>query len=701
MNSNLFQDVDFSGGTTISLIVIGFIAVITFIYLLWVLFQNVLVRNLTQSGVLLEIVLEKDTETTPAMVEQMWSSFYNGLYLPWYRRILRAQPYLSFEIKSENDNSKKTKEITFNIWVPTRYASLVKQRISSLYHNAQINTLDPNQDYIPSHDSDVHIIETAEMGLSDDNAFAIKTLQNFDEDPLNAITAAMSDMDNREIAVVQVMARPMSKKWRKNATRKLHRFEKTGRKPTRLPEWTNAFTSIFGIFFRILDGLIQALFFSKNETMVDTSSSSIDKDNQRQMLEKVSRNAFSFQVRILVGTPYGREEAQERLRNIMAAFKELDGPHNGLKKEILLRKNRTHFRMKDRFFNAINNDDILSTLEMAGFCHLPNKNNYTQNLKKVQSKRAEFSADIASDSPFAYAIDKYGNEQPIGLDQDGRMRHIYVSGMTGVGKSTILENMIAKDIEANRGVVVIDPHGELVDEILKKISTKREDVFVLDPADMAFPFGLNLLEVNSTDPLRKELEKVLVVDAYITAMKRVFGEASIGANTDDLFRMSCSAILDHPEGGGLLEMLLMLTSDVYRSRVLTFVKDPIVRNYWEEVYPALAGQGKFLVQNLNAPLNKIRRFIANPLVSNIICQQQSTLNIADAINNGSVILARFSRGDMGFENSALLGTMLISKIQIAAMQRVNIPQSQRVPTYLYVDEFQNFGTPSSSINAVA
>lgn len=158
------------------------------------------------------------------------------------------------------------------------------------------------------------------------------------------------------------------------------------------------------------------------------------------------------------------------------------------------------------------------------------------------------------------------------------------------------------------------------------------------------------------------------------------------ANTDDLFRMSCSAILDHPEGGGLLEMLLMLTSEAYRARVLPFVKDPIVKNYWEEVYAALAAQGKFLVQNLNAPLNKIRRFIANPLVSNIICQKKSTLNVADAINNGSVILARFSRGDMGFENSALLGTMLISKIQIAAMQRVNIPQSQRVPTYLYVDE---------------
>lgn len=242
---------------------------------------------------------------------------------------------------------------------------------------------------------------------------------------------------------------------------------------------------------------------------------------------------------------------------------------------------------------------------------------------------------------------------------------------------------------------------ELVDVVLEKISTKREDIFVLDPADIAYPFGMNLLEISTTDPLRREMEKILVIDSYITAMKRVFGEGAIGPNTDDIFRMSCSAILDHPDGGGLLEMLLMLTSDIYRARVIEFIQDPVVKNYWTVVFPTLAGQGKFLVQNLNAPLNKIRRFIANGLVANIICQKKSTLNVADTMNSGGVILARFSRGDMGFENSALLGTMLISKIQIAAMQRVNLPKEQRTPTYLYVDEFQNFVGDSGGAKSFA
>ncbi|MGX5609404.1 hypothetical protein ACWKTZ_23840 [Bacillus cereus] len=211
----------------------------------------------------------------------------------------------------------------------------------------------------------------------------------------------------------------------------------------------------------------------------------------------------------------------------------------------------------------------------------------------------------------------------------------------------------------------------MVDEIISKVSSKRDDIYILDPSDIAYPFGMNLLEITTPDPLKRELEKVLVIDAYITIMQRVFGEASIGANTDDLFRMSCSAILDHPEGGGLMEMCLMLTSSDYRDRVTPYVKDPIVRDYWTKTFPALAGDTRFQTQNLNAPLNKLRRFIANGIVANIICQKKSTLNIADAINSGAVILARFSRGDMGFQNSALLGAMLISKIQIAAMQRVN------------------------------
>ena len=661
-------------------------------YLAWYLITMQQMKAMSEEASLLEVVLEKDTETNHLSVEQMWASFYSGLYIPWYKRPFQPQPHITFEIKSEHTVSKKKKEITFNFWVPQSFESMIRQRILGLYPKAQVRTLDlERDDYIPNEDDTIRAVETAELGLREDSAFSIKLFKDFEADPLSSITSSMSQLENKEIAVIQMVMRPLSPSWKRKAERILVKYERTGKRPNRIPEWVNATSFLFIGIFKLIQGILDTIFASKApEGKPDMGNSSLDKDKQKEMLEKVRRNPFAFQVRVLVGSPLGQEEAKEKVRNIIASFKELDGPNNGFEKEFILNKKRTYTRMKHRHFNVTNNDDVLTAVELAGFAHLPNKTNFTPGLKKIQSKRTEFPADVSEDNAFAYAMDTQGNERRVGLDLNGRMRHVYVSGMTGVGKSTLLENMIVSDIENNKCVVVVDPHGELVDEVLHKISTDREDIFVLDPADIKHPFGMNLLELSSNDPIQREMEKILVVDAYITAMKRVFGEGAIGPNTDDIFRMGCSAILDTPDGGGLLEMLLILTSDAYRARVIQHIKDPVVRNYWEVVFPTLAGQGKFLVQNLNAPLNKIRRFIANGLVSNIICQKKSTLNIADTINNGGVILARFSRGDMGFENSALLGTMLISKIQIAAMQRVNIPQEQRVPTFLYVDEFQNF-----------
>lgn len=673
---------------TILLIVFVAIMIYSIIYLYWYITQNIKIKNMNKNGVLLEIVMEKDTETKHISVEQMWAAFYHGLYVPWYRRLFKPQPYMTFEIKSENTQANSKQEITFNIFVLEEYKSMIKQRLMGIYPKAQITEV--KKDYMDEIDDDMRVVAIQNYGLSADNAFSLRVFDDFEADPLTSITSAMSGLDNKEIAVVQIMLRPLDPKWRKRAERVLNSYEKTGKKPRKAPEWMLGIGAFFTFSLKIIDGLLSLFAPPVPDSNAKVIKTKYDSDNQAQMLEKVKRNPFGFELRILVGTPYGEERAKEKVRDIGAALKEVDGAHNQLRRNFMYNRAKSLRRAKTRFFNVINNNDIVTSIEIAGFAHLPNKQNLTAGLKKIQSKRTEVPNAASTDNAFAIAMDMYGNEKPIGLDQDGRMRHVYVSGMTGVGKSTLLENMIVRDIETGAGCVVIDPHGELVDVILEKVSTDREDIFVLDPGDIAYPFGMNMLEISSKDPLAREKEKVLVIDSYITTMKRVFGEASIGANTDDIFRMSCSAILDHPDGGGLLEMLLMITSEIYRARVIEYIKDPIVRSYWEVTFPALAGQGSFLVQNLNAPLNKLRRFIANGVVANIICQQKSTINIAETMNSGGVILARFSRGDMGFENSALLGTMLISKIQIAAMQRVNIPQPQRVPTYLYVDEFQNF-----------
>ncbi|QST03006.1 hypothetical protein IMZ31_20885 (plasmid) [Pontibacillus sp. ALD_SL1] len=418
------------------LIPLGVLVLTIISYVIWYIYMMSQMREYSQDAVLLEVILEKDTETNHLSVEQMWSSFYSGLYIPWHKRPFKPQPHITFEIKSEHTASDAKKEITFNFWVPAQYESLIKQRILGLYSKAQIRSLDPHtEDYIPGPEDQLRVIETAELGLRDDSAFAIKLFKDFEADPLSSITSAMTQQDNKEIAVIQMVMRPIAPSWLRKAERTLIKYEKSGRKPGKVPEWLNFVSFFFIGIFKILQGILDTMFGSKvPESKLDVSNSSLDKNKQKEMLEKVTRNPFAFQVRILVGSPLGSEVAKEKVRNIIASFKELDGPNNGFEKEFILNKKKTYHRMKHRHFSITNHDDVLTAVELAGFAHLPNKTNTTPGLKKIQSKRTEVPPDMAEENAFAYAMDMHGNERRVGLDLNGRMRHVYVSGMTGVGK---------------------------------------------------------------------------------------------------------------------------------------------------------------------------------------------------------------------------------------------------------------------------
>lgn len=658
-------------------------------------------QKAAKDGVILEVSVDKHAEQDPFAIEQLWNEFH-GMRLNWFQALTKSQPFFAFEIKSENSKTKKRKEITFNIWVQREHVRFFKQRLAAYYRNAVIRELE--EDYIPFDEELVEnggwlYVETAELSLREDSAFNIDTFDNFETDPLLSLTHAMSEVNNREKMIVQIVAQPESHRWRKRAIRILNRYERTNKKPKKRPDWVNFFGGYLSFFVKVIDSLITALL--DRNPVFDTSPAGKTthiSSQQKDIYEKTKRPPYKIQIRILVAANTDKEDARLRLQNVIASFSDFEGEHNGFKREFLLNKKATLARMRSRHLHVLDDDDVVSTKELAGLCHLPNKDFRNEDVKKNRTAHRPVPQGISDEFPFATSKD---GKQLVGLNQNGRFRHIYISGMTGVGKSTILSNMIVQDIEAGNGCVVIDPHGDLIDEVLEKVSARREDIYLLDPGDVHFPFGMNLLEITSADPIEQVKEKTLVIDAYITIMKRVFGESSIGPNTEDLFRMSCSAILDTPTGGGVMEMVLMLTSPNYRDTVIPHIKDPIVKNFWENTFASMATDTRYQTQNLNAPLNKLRRLVADGMISNIICQKKSTLNIADAINSGAVILARFSRGDIGFENSALLGSMLVSRIQIAAMQRVKIPEEERIPTYLYLDEFQNFVGDASGAQTFA
>ncbi|MFH0818971.1 MAG: type IV secretion system DNA-binding domain-containing protein [Patescibacteria group bacterium] len=272
-----------------------------------------------------------------------------------------------------------------------------------------------------------------------------------------------------------------------------------------------------------------------------------------------------------------------------------------------------------------------------------------------------------------------------GIKTDDRRRHMYLIGKTGMGKSTVIENMVIDDIRNGRGVAVVDPHGDLVEKIIKFIPPERiNDVIYFNPADTAHPIAFNILE--NIDPEYKHL----IAYGLVGVFKKIWAD-SWGPRMEYILTNTILALLEYP-GSTLLGIMRMLVDKKYRKKVVSNITDPVVRTFWTDEYANYSE--KFRTEAIAPIQNKVGQFLASSIIRNIVGQSKSTIEMRSAIDQGKIILMNLSKGRIGEENSALLGAMMITKIQLAAMSRVDIPESERRDFYLYVDEFQNFSTDS-------
>ncbi len=272
-----------------------------------------------------------------------------------------------------------------------------------------------------------------------------------------------------------------------------------------------------------------------------------------------------------------------------------------------------------------------------------------------------------------------------GIKRKDRRQHVYVVGKTGTGKSALLNNMIAQDIANGEGLAVVDPHGELVEDILKIVPKEREkDIIYFNPADTDFHIGFNILEL--PDPKYKHLVASGLMGIFTKIWSGVWS-----ARMEYILNNAILALLDNP-GSTLLGVPRLLVDKDYRQKIMANVNDPVVKAFWINEFEQWKDQFR---NEAIAPIqNKVGQFLSTALIRNIVGQSKSTIDIFDIMNSGKIFLVNVSKGRIGEDNSALLGAMLITKIQLAAMERVRIPEHERVDFYLYVDEFQNFATDS-------
>ncbi|TAK89792.1 DUF87 domain-containing protein [Patescibacteria group bacterium] len=280
-----------------------------------------------------------------------------------------------------------------------------------------------------------------------------------------------------------------------------------------------------------------------------------------------------------------------------------------------------------------------------------------------------------------------GAKRKFGIKRKDRGRHLYIIGQTGTGKSKLLNLLTLSDIYHDQGFAIVDPHGDFATDMLQFIPEHRlQDVIYFNPTDRDYPIAFNPLEVS--DPMMKNN----ISSEMIGVLKRMFD--SWGPRLEYILRYTILALLDYPDST-LLGITRMLTEKEFRKKVIREIQDPVVKNFWVNEFASW--NDKFANEAVAPVLNKVGAFTANPLIRNIIGQPKSGMDLRKIMDEGKILIVNLSRGQIGEDNAAILGAMMVTKIQLAAMGRANVSLAERRPFYLYVDEFQNFATDSFAV----
>ncbi|MBI3232161.1 MAG: type IV secretory system conjugative DNA transfer family protein [Candidatus Doudnabacteria bacterium] len=600
---------------------------------------------------------------------------------------LKGKDYYSFEIACTD------KKISFFINCPKHLQQLVEKQLQAQYPHAFVEQV---RGYNPFQKDGS--VEVQELQLSKQYVYPFRTYKNTETDPLNALTNAMSKLFENEGAAIQYVIAPAGTSWQ-GAPRRMALEVQQGKNPELIERGHlgRFFVGFRRFFASVITGTAGKGQSTGSHIHKDLSGyaapiqlTPMQQEIVKRLEEKASRPGYKANVRLITSSSIPGN-AKSHMHNLMAAFLQFNmPPFNGLR----VRKRNRDEILKDyifRVFRDYGKTNIINTEEMCSLWHLPTPYIETPNIKWLISKKAPPPINIHKQG-LLVGKNIYRNlETPIYMGREDRRRHTYILGRTGSGKSVLLSNMAIQDIKNGEGLCVIDPHGDLIQDILVNCPKSRaEDIIVLEPFDMDRPLGLNMLEVDS------EEQKDFAVQEMISIFyKLVTDPAMLGPMFEHNMRNAMLTLMaDEEHPGTITDIPRIFTDTEFQRYKLSKVKDPVVRLFWEKEMAKTSDFHKS--EMLGYLISKVGRFVENTMMRNIVGQSKSGFNFRKVMDEGKVLLVNLSKGRTGEINAKLLGLILVSKIQIAALSRADIPEEKRKDFYLYVDEFQNFITDAFS-----
>ncbi len=660
--------------------------------------------------VIFEILVDKNNNKWPWIFEHILIVLHNVFEdfdkknKIWEK--FDSQTNFSLEI------TKIWNRIRFFLVSPKKYKNFLINQIYAHFKDVEINQVG---DYLSNIPDEKLIVW--KVGLAKHFLYPIKTFTELQWestesiDPYSSITAALWKTGIYSLNTFQVNFTPIKNKtWKSNLTETVSVL--TSSYPDFIKKiLLNPNFKYLKFILNIIFFPIKLIFFFVKKKELEPIEENQDEDNpswkqqidlweKKVVLDKVFASKVSW---LWYETNINLIHAWDDEINWKSDIKEIASTlgiftWNGFNSFTLKEITKEQEVIKNVKNRVIDNWFILNTQELSWLVHLPTDYVKTPWINWVSSRAFEPPSNLPIIDPDL--TDWYTPETDLtpiwktnfrwtnmsfGMWPNDRRRHTYIIWKTGMGKSVLLENMIIDDIKKWRGVAVIDPHGDLAEAVIGHIPKSRTNqVIIFDPSDTEFPIAFNMLEGVKPE------HRSLVASGFVGIFKKIFGD-SWGPRLEHIMRNTVLALLEYPNAT-IISIPLMLTSDVYRNKVVNKITDPIVKKFWTHEFAKMAPNQK--TEAAWPILNKVWQFLSSSILRNVLGQPKNTFNIRWAMDNNKIVIVNLSKGKIWEDASALLWAMMVTKFQMDAMSRADIPEDQRKDFYLYVDEFQNFATDS-------